>query len=70
MTDTPCLGLPQIEAAQAQKHVTHNEALALLDVLVQLAVKSRALRRPTSELASSKCTEAAASPDRPSETFW
>jgi len=24
MTNTPRLGLPAIEAAQAQKHVTHN----------------------------------------------
>ncbi len=33
------LGLPFILPAQAQKHVTHNEALAHLDMLVQLAVK-------------------------------
>ena len=32
MTDTPRLGLPVIEAAQAQKHVTHNEALTLLEI--------------------------------------
>ena len=48
MTDTPHLGLPLIEAAQAQKHVTHNEALTLLDLLVQLAVESRALTAPPS----------------------
>ncbi|PXW66023.1 DUF2793 domain-containing protein [Methylobacterium sp. B4] len=35
---TPSLALPLIAAGQAQKHVTHNEALALLDALVQLAV--------------------------------
>jgi len=29
------LSLPFIQSAQAQKHVTHNEALAVLDVLVQ-----------------------------------
>jgi hypothetical protein len=46
MTDTPRLKLPAIEAAQAQKHVTHNEALALLDMFVQLAVQSRALSAP------------------------
>lgn len=34
---SPILSLPYIAAAQAQKHVTHNEALADLDVLVQLA---------------------------------
>ncbi len=39
--DTPILSLPLILPAQAQKHVTHNEALRLLDVLVQLAVIDR-----------------------------
>ncbi|MCH2076158.1 MAG: DUF2793 domain-containing protein [Rhodobacteraceae bacterium] len=34
------LSLPYIAAAQAQKHVTHNEALAQLDLLVQLSVIS------------------------------
>ncbi len=41
MTSTPHLSLPLLAAAQAQKHVTHNEALASLDALVQLAVKER-----------------------------
>jgi hypothetical protein len=31
---TPRLGLPMLEAGQAQKEVLHNEALALLDMLV------------------------------------
>ncbi len=48
MTDTIHLGLPLIEASQAQKHVTHNEALARLDALVQLSVQSRALSAPPS----------------------
>jgi hypothetical protein len=38
---TPNLALPLIAAAQAQKHVTHNEALSALDALVQLAVAER-----------------------------
>ena len=46
MSDTPLIGLPLIEASQAQKHVTHNEALLLLDVLVHLAVTSRSLATP------------------------
>lgn len=46
MTDTFHLNLPVIEAAQAQKHVTHNEALALLDTLVMLAVIDRHLTSP------------------------
>lgn len=39
MTDTANLSLPLIAAAQAQKHVTHNEALERLDALVQLSVE-------------------------------
>ena len=35
------LALPYIQPAQAQKHVTHNEALRVLDVIVQLAVADR-----------------------------
>ena len=33
------LALPYIQPSQAQKHVTHNEALARLDVLVQLVLE-------------------------------
>ena len=36
--ETPRLKLPYLAAAQAQKHVTHNEALDGLDALVQLSV--------------------------------
>jgi hypothetical protein len=46
MTTTHHLALPLIEAAQAQKHVTHNEALRALDSLVQLAVIDRDLGAP------------------------
>ncbi|WP_176441068.1 DUF2793 domain-containing protein [Oceanicola sp. 22II-s10i] len=35
---TARLSLPLIQPSQAQKHVTHNEALARLDTIVQLAV--------------------------------
>ena len=39
MTDhSPNLDLPFIQPSQAQKHVTHNEALQLLDAIVQLTV--------------------------------
>lgn len=41
MSDSANLALPYLEAAQAQKHVTHNDALALLDACVQLSVSSR-----------------------------
>lgn len=36
---TTLLDLPFIQPAQAQKHVTHNEAISLLDVIVQLTVQ-------------------------------
>lgn len=38
---TPRLALPYLAAGQAQKHVTHNDALIMLDALVQLAVRDR-----------------------------
>lgn len=40
------LGLPYIQANQAQKHVTHNEALRGLDTLVQLTVEGRTATAP------------------------
>ena len=43
---TPILQLPYILPSQAQKHVTHNEALRLLDVIVQLNVTARNLAVP------------------------
>lgn len=46
MTNTPNLILPYLDAAQSQKHVTHNAALANLDAVVQLAVLDRDLATP------------------------
>lgn len=40
MSDTHNLGLPLLEAGQAQKHVTVNEALRLIDAVVQIAVSA------------------------------
>ena len=40
------LHLPYILANQAQKHITHNEAIRLLDAIVQLSVVSRVLTAP------------------------
>lgn len=40
MDQTPKLKMPYILPSQAQKHVTHNEALRLLDAVVYLSVKS------------------------------
>src|SRR5688500_17609639 len=46
MSETPSLALPLLAAEQAQKHVTMNEALGLLDAVVQLAAKDRDLAAP------------------------
>lgn len=35
---SPVMGLPYLQPAQAQKHVTHNEALRILDAVTQLSV--------------------------------
>jgi hypothetical protein len=41
MTNSTHLALPYLDAAQAQKHVTHNDALRVLDALVELSVTAR-----------------------------
>ncbi|MEO3389437.1 DUF2793 domain-containing protein [Mesorhizobium sp. CAU 1741] len=46
MESSANLALPYIIAQQAQKHVTHNEAVRMLDALVQLSVASRSLTEP------------------------
>lgn len=46
MSVTPNLNLPYIAAAQAQKHVTHNEAIRALDAIVQISVIDRDLAAP------------------------
>lgn len=40
LSNTHRLGLPLLHAGQAQKEIWHNEALALLDLLVQPVVRS------------------------------
>jgi hypothetical protein len=46
MEQSANLKLPYIMPSQAQKHVTHNEAIRTLDALVQLAVLDRDLSAP------------------------
>jgi hypothetical protein len=46
MTDSTHLKLPYILPGQAQKHITHNEAITALDTLTQLAVLDRDLNTP------------------------
>ncbi|BAQ17986.1 DUF2793 domain-containing protein [Methyloceanibacter caenitepidi] len=49
------LRIPYIAAAQAQKHVTHNEAMTLLDTLVQLSVLDKDLLEPPASPAEGDC---------------
>lgn len=46
MTDTPVLGLPLLAPAQAQKHVTVNEALVRVDGMTQLTLVSVSVGTP------------------------
>lgn len=62
MSTTPNLNLPYLLAAQAQKHVTLNEALRGLDCIVQLAVQSRMLTSPPATPADGERYIVAASP--------
>ena len=48
MPQSTHLALPLIDAAQAQKHVTHNEALAMMDALAHLSVAARVTAPPAS----------------------
>jgi hypothetical protein len=54
-TTTALQLLPLIEPSQAQKHVTHNEALAVLDVLVQTTATSRSLTAPPTAVVAGAC---------------
>jgi len=68
MTDrTPRLDLPFVMPAQAQKHVTVNEALARLDILVQAAVLSRT---QTTQPASPSEGDGYVLPDAPEGVDW
>lgn len=49
------LALPYILPAQAQKHVTHNEAIQRLDVLVQAVVQNRTLTIPPEAPSEGQC---------------
>ena len=46
MDESTRLKLPYIMAAQAQKHITHNEAIRALDALVQIGVQDKDLTSP------------------------
>ena len=58
MTDTPTtsrFASPLLAVAQAQKEVTHNEALTLLDALVHAAIEAGPLAEPPSSSAPGQC---------------
>lgn len=48
MTETTQLGLPLVQPAQAQKHVTVNEAFARLDALAQITLAGQGAVAPVS----------------------
>lgn len=48
-------GLPLLQAGQAQKELTHNEALALIDMLLHPRVESAMLTAPPSGAAVGQC---------------
>lgn len=65
MTDiptTPRFTLPLLGAAQAQKEVTHNEALTLLDALIHAAVEAGPLAVPPAGPVDGQCWIVGAAP--------
>lgn len=58
---TPHLEMPYILPSQAQKHVTHNEALQRLDAVTQLVLTARAAHPPSSP-GEGACYEIAPAP--------
>jgi hypothetical protein len=62
MSSSPNLGLPYIAANQAQKHIPHNDALALIDGLLQLTLLARGLNAPPASFADGNRFLVGASP--------
>ena len=55
MSETANLALPLVQASQAQKHVTVNEAMVRLDAVSQLVLASMTLGTPPAEPAEGAC---------------
>ena len=55
MPATPRLALPLLAVAQAQKEVTHNEALTLIDALLHAAVEAGPVDAPPANPAEGQC---------------
>ncbi|MEQ9692880.1 DUF2793 domain-containing protein [Shimia sp. SDUM112013] len=56
------LGLPYLQPSQAQKHVTHNEALQKLDLITQISVECFALDDPPTALEAGQTFALGANP--------
>lgn len=59
---TARLALPMIAAGQAQKELSHNEALAALDLLVQAAADGVGINTPPGSPAAGQCWIVGAAP--------
>ncbi len=55
MDQSTNLNMPYIMASQAQKHVTHNEAIRTLDALVQISIVDKDLTTPPSSPIEGEC---------------
>jgi hypothetical protein len=62
MPTTPRFALPLLGVAQAQKEVTHNEALTLIDALVHAAVEAGPLNDAPAEPEAGRCWLVGAAP--------
>jgi hypothetical protein len=62
MSNTTNLALPLMTGAQSQKHITHNDALLILDAVVQATVTSVTLTAPPGSPTEGVCYVVAASP--------
>jgi hypothetical protein len=62
MSETSRWALPLLDAGQAQKEMTHNEALAALDLLVQASVVAVGVNAPPASPVAGQCWAVGASP--------
>ena len=63
MTETTRLSLPLINLGQSQKEVTHNEALLLLDSLLQIIIEKNGMNSPPAEKEIGQCWIVGAQPE-------
>src|SRR3546814_18696274 len=63
MTKSARLFLPLLAPGQAQKEITHNEALAQLDIITQAVVQAVGVDVPPASLAPGECRILGPSPE-------